>query len=1547
MICRRSSLSRAATAALAASVALTLGAVAPPAAAGSSPAAAAAETPAPPTQRPSGRPTVEPAQRDAILGPGWRRSTDRLVATSGDGNGFHILTASARDGYSWRTVTTLAEPGFEADQWIGNACVTGSGRRLAVTYAPRTFTNTPLLGARGGFTAVVDLATGAVRKLAFQATLAYFSPGCGTGEAVLFTQESGDDQPAGLATRIVQVDASSGRAGPATVVPDQVTSAVPAPGGGILAAGQGRLLRVERTGRLRTLARTGAVPYRLVPDADGGVVFLDRQADQALVRRVATTAPGATTAPVVTLARGPLTQVELSRSRGQAYVTGPATWATERHPDTVTLLPAATKYAQVSTEGRAVLEAVTWSGTTDPRVPVANPDAARTVDLTVTVRGTGRRVSFQVDPAAPAQDRSGAGRQRHPALATAAARPAAARTMAASTGSPSDPLETERTCSVPRNNAFDQVTQPKPRQVEWAVDQAVRQVLTVQRPANWKNLGMPAYTPQGLFPAVQLSGGGYIPAQVALGVAAQESNVWQASSHVVPGETGNPLIGNYYGRPLYDSTSSNDWQIDWSKADCGYGVMQITDGMRLVGSERPGETAYPYQTQRAIALDFAVNVALGVRMLAQKWNETRAAGLVVNDGKPQYLENWFLAVWAYNSGFHPQSEAAANGGAWGVGWANNPANPRYKQNRDPFMDKTYADAAHPQDWPYPEKVLGFAGHPVEILEAPNTLVAAFRPAWWPGTEATAPANRAAVKPPVDLFCDTSNDCAYGAVITPTDPEVAGEPAGPCAHRNAAGQYDLKCWYHEARGWKSDCSAACGRELLRFDPGWEYQADGTAYPPSCSRTGFPANAVIVDDVAAAVPPIRPGCDKSGWANGGTFTLDFGADAAGNYPSKVDFHQLGGGFGSHFWFAYTHLPGDRADSMKVTATWRPYTAMNGWTRIRVHIPDHGAWTQQARYVIDLGNGLRRFRVVNQARQANTWVDLGVFPVAGVPSVRLSTDTQDGKGEDNVAFDAVAFVPTVRPSAVYVALGDSYSSGEGVEPYDLDSDYRRITPGRTNACHRSAGAYSRLVRSPGHSQTIAAEAAAGTASYAFIACAGSMSTSVTVDSVTNTEYDRAGYTPWGQRDQHYGEVEQVDQGYLDEDTTLVTLSIGGNDARFADVLRGCLIVNPVEGCYADSYKLRAAGSGVLDPKPLNVFEREVISDLLPGHLAATYRAIHRRAPNAKIIVMGYPQLFGDWPDVPLCGGVGPETMRFMNAMGGMLSAAVSSTVTQVRGEGIDISFVDPTHQWRRGAGSNDHWLCGGDPWVAGALPTSSTGSGTATPGSGSFHPLASGQAQFAALINQALAGASGESAVQQRIQAYVASRAADGWTITSSQALAAARRCLALTAAAGLYGDPCMHEPILFTTAKDAPGPAATVNFAIAANPQWVRQAYVDSQAKQIGGFLTDWMNRDGIVQTQCPAPRPSGYACAEYPFFTTELGVSWDPHGAGATSPNSTKLTLVPIAQHAAVTGALTGMASRCAIPSGSFGPGRQLLSNGGTFLTVPLLDTDTPRTFSVC
>lgn len=168
-------------------------------------------------------------ERAATLGKNYRASNDIAWTTSGDGTGFHLLTGAEKDGYRWRTAASLSETGFDTDTWIGNACVTESGKHAAVAYAPRTFTNKPEMMSRGAFTAVVDLETGRITKLPFQATLGYFSPGCGHGEDAVFTALT-DDTAKSPKSRLVTVTAATGKVKSKVSVAGQVTSAIPVRG---------------------------------------------------------------------------------------------------------------------------------------------------------------------------------------------------------------------------------------------------------------------------------------------------------------------------------------------------------------------------------------------------------------------------------------------------------------------------------------------------------------------------------------------------------------------------------------------------------------------------------------------------------------------------------------------------------------------------------------------------------------------------------------------------------------------------------------------------------------------------------------------------------------------------------------------------------------------------------------------------------------------------------------------------------------------------------------------------------------------------------------------------------------------------------------------------------------------------------------------------------------------------------------------------------------------------------------------------------------------
>ncbi|MCZ7418056.1 MULTISPECIES: SGNH/GDSL hydrolase family protein [unclassified Micromonospora] len=211
----------------------------------------------------------------------------------------------------------------------------------------------------------------------------------------------------------------------------------------------------------------------------------------------------------------------------------------------------------------------------------------------------------------------------------------------------------------------------------------------------------------------------------------------------------------------------------------------------------------------------------------------------------------------------------------------------------------------------------------------------------------------------------------------------------------------------------------------------------------------------------------------------------------------------------------------------------------------------------------------------------------------------------------------VPGVAQAAApihYVALGDSYSSGVGAGPYDLST------------CLRSQKSYAPLWA-----------AANNVASFRFPACGGAKTADVLDDQL----------------------------GSLSATTTMVTITIGGNDAGFADVMTDCRF-GSTSTCTNAVNAAKAFATGTL-----------------PARLDSTYAAIRQRAPNARLIVLGYPRLF----ETRYCGLLAMSTYKrtILNE-----AADVLATVTADRAAAAGATFADTRPTF---AG---HGVCGAQPWI-----------------------------------------------------------------------------------------------------------------------------------------------------------------------------------------------------------------------------------------------------------
>lgn len=198
-------------------------------------------------------------------------------------------------------------------------------------------------------------------------------------------------------------------------------------------------------------------------------------------------------------------------------------------------------------------------------------------------------------------------------------------------------------------------------------------------------------------------------------------------------------------------------------------------------------------------------------------------------------------------------------------------------------------------------------------------------------------------------------------------------------------------------------------------------------------------------------------------------------------------------------------------------------------------------------------------------NTTVpDIATFEIKNVPG-----GPQEGAGW---AIDNLVY-PTGPPrTQEYVAIGDSFSSGEGVRPFDSG------THNGADTCHRSSKAWPRLLaQKPANNLVLSG----------FFACSGATSTAITSKSF-KTEAPQ---------------IQQVNSLITAPD--VLTITIGGNDVGFADILTKCYV-----GIGCGGRINEASG---------------YIRNKLPSVLADTFAQL-RNAPilsQTRIIVVGYPNL------------------------------------------------------------------------------------------------------------------------------------------------------------------------------------------------------------------------------------------------------------------------------------------------------------------------------------
>jgi lysophospholipase L1-like esterase len=239
--------------------------------------------------------------------------------------------------------------------------------------------------------------------------------------------------------------------------------------------------------------------------------------------------------------------------------------------------------------------------------------------------------------------------------------------------------------------------------------------------------------------------------------------------------------------------------------------------------------------------------------------------------------------------------------------------------------------------------------------------------------------------------------------------------------------------------------------------------------------------------------------------------------------------------------------------------------------------------------------------------------------------------------VAISGIAASVARAPSPMnYVALGDSYSSGVGAGSYTSSS----------GSCDRSTNAYPQL--------WVDANAPA---SFTFAACSGATTLSVISGQLSA----------------------------LSANTTLVSVTVGGDDAGFTHVMETC-VLGSQNSC------LNAVSTA-----------EAFIASQLPERLDTMLADIRQDAQSASIVVLGYPDLY-DLSQSEFCIGLSGADRTALNQGAADLDAALATAAAANHDK-----FADVRGQF---AG---HEICDSNSWLHSVDIFAITSS---------YHPTAAGQ-------------------------------------------------------------------------------------------------------------------------------------------------------------------------------------------------------------------------------
>ncbi len=296
----------------------------------------------------------------------------------------------------------------------------------------------------------------------------------------------------------------------------------------------------------------------------------------------------------------------------------------------------------------------------------------------------------------------------------------------------------------------------------------------------------------------------------------------------------------------------------------------------------------------------------------------------------------------------------------------------------------------------------------------------------------------------------------------------------------------------------------------------------------------------------------------------------------------------------------------------------------------------------------------------------------PATAAPAAPVTAPRPAAKAQVAVTVhDAAVTATSAVAAGPIVALGDSYTAGD-LLPLDLTA--------RPLGCTRSTKAYPVLVASALQAPLVTA------------ACAGAG-----VQYMTGAQSTNLGTNP-----------PQLNA--LASDDSVVMLTLSGDDIGFWSTLDTCMELS-VTDLFGSPCERHFTSGGTDQLAARVTAETEKITTVLAD--------IRARAPRARILVVGYPDLFpqsgGCWPAVPITNG----DVAYLRSTELLLNAMLAGDARAAGATFVDTYTPTIGHDICQRPSVKD---------VEGLVPTS-----LAYP----FHPNARGQAAMAAAVLAALRG------------------------------------------------------------------------------------------------------------------------------------------------------------------------------------------------------------------